>query len=196
MKIHTMEQRSPEWHAIHLGKITSTAFPTLANGKPDTIRNMCWNAAKERIDRISSGDFFVNEAMQNGIDTEPEALSEYSITQFIHPQTVGFCEYSEYFGFSPDALIGDNGGLEIKCPSEKTHKRYMEKDDAWKAYKWQIQSSLYMSGRDWWDFMSYCPPLPIIIQRVLPDDECFEKIKNGMELCQKRIRNIVLAYAA
>ena len=190
-----IEQRSLEWYAIRLGKITSTSFATLANGKPDTIRDLCWKIAKERIDRVAYDGLFVSEDMQHGIDTEPEALAAYSLDQWAVPRTVGFCEYSDYFGFSPDALIGDDGGVEIKCPTKKTNKKYLEKDDAWKAYKWQIQGSLYMSERKWWDFVSYCPPLPIIIERVTPDEECFEKIKNGMEICRKQIRNIVLAYA-
>jgi hypothetical protein len=196
MQIHTMQQRSDEWFAVRLGKLTATSFPTLANGKPDTIKDLCWNTAKERIDRVPSNGNFTNGDMQHGVDTEPFAIHEYASEEFVVPQIVGFVEYSEYFGFSPDALVGDDGGVEAKCPTDKTHKKYLKQDEPWKAYKWQIQGSLFMSERKWWDFVSYCPPHPIIIQRVTPDDECFEKIKNGMEICQKRIRDIVLAYAA
>jgi len=195
MIIHAMKQRSPEWDKIHLGKITSTSFTPLANGKHDTVRELCMKTALERIYRVTAKNSFSNKAMLHGINTEPAARGMYEWESNVIVQEVGFIEYSDYFGCSPDGLIDDDGGLEIKCPIEDTHKKYLEKDDAWKAYKWQIQSSLYMSERKWWDFVSYCPPLPMIIQRVTPDDECFDKIKDGMELCQKWIRNIVLAWA-
>lgn len=204
MQIHTMPQRSDEWYAVRIGKITATDFTTVANGKDKSIEDLCVAKAFEIRRGLPRKRSYTNGAMEYGVEMEEEALGAYSREQFITPKTVGFVEYSKYFGFSPDALIGSDGGLEIKCPEPFTHDTYLYKyrkstSDKWidSGYRWQIQSSLYMSGRDWWDFVSYCPEItdePMLIYRVMPDKDSFQKIEAGMRRCEKRIKELLEAY--
>ncbi|KKL09016.1 hypothetical protein LCGC14_2570060 [marine sediment metagenome] len=137
MIIHEMEQRSPEWFAVRLGKITGTSFTTMANGRPATIETLCEKTAAERITGVSSENGFINEAMERGIELEAQALALYSTENFGDVKTVGFVELDEFIGCSPDGLVGDDGGVEIKCPEQHTHLRYMTCDVAWKKYFWQ-----------------------------------------------------------
>ena len=203
MIIHEMEQRSPEWHKVRTGKITATSFQTLAAGRDSTVETLCLKTASERITGHSEDSFYTNEAMENGKETEKEALAAYSSTTLTHVREVGFVEYSDYFGCSPDVLVGEDGGVEVKCPLPHTHLKYINADKTdWKwidsKYRWQIQGSLYLTERLWWDFVSYCPFFPpekqLIIYRVEIDDQSFEKIKDGMEHCEKRIKEIVGKY--
>ncbi len=190
MKLHYCEQRSPEWHALRIGRFTGTQFTTVANGIKKGIETLCNDIASERRSGLPAKTPFINESMQHGIDTEEEAIAAYEYETLSHVGRVGFVELDDYFGCSPDGLLDPDGLLEIKCPQCPTHLKYLRaKGKAWTEYKWQIQSGLYMSGRKWLHFVSYCPmdPRRLLIEKVLPDMTCFAKIKSGMEVCRKRV---------
>ena len=161
MKIHTMSQRSKEWFAVRLGKITGTSFPTMANGQKATIETLCMKTAAERITGASSEDSYTNSTMEAGFEAEALARQTYETTTLTHVEEVGFLELDEFIGVSPDGLIGDEGLVEIKCPMAHTHLKYLtSKGKAWRAYKWQIQGGLYVGSREWCDFASFCPSFP------------------------------------
>jgi len=193
--IHTMPQRSAEWFAVRLGKITGTSFQTMANGKAAGIEKLCVRIANEIRLGVGEENGYTNANMQHGIDTELLAISAYETTVFKHVTQVGFVEIDEYTGFSPDGLVGDDGGLEVKCPTRDTQTGYLIRGDAWKEYRWQVQGALWGSKRDWWDFVSYCPVLPpdeqLLVERVLPDEKMFGKLTSGAEYCKKRIVEIL-----
>ena len=63
-------------------------------------------------------------------------------------------------GASPDGLIGEHGGLECKVPSAPWHLLYLAGGVVPSKYRGQVQGSLWVTGRAWWDFMSYHPGLP------------------------------------
>ncbi|MFA5617298.1 MAG: lambda exonuclease family protein [Syntrophorhabdaceae bacterium] len=198
MKIHQMPQRSDDWFAVRVGKITATSFATMANGRDATIETLCLKTAAEIITGQAGEKLYINAAMQHGIDTEEQAKAAYSIANLCHVQEVGFIELNEYIGCSPDGLIDDDGGLEIKCPETHTHLTYLnEKGNAWKAYKWQVQGALWITGREYWDFVSFCPAFSkrrLLIERVLPDLKCFEMLQAGSEFCINRIKKIIEVY--
>lgn len=195
MKVHTMPQRSDEWFAVRLGKITGTSFPTMSNGKKATVETLCLKTAAERLTGVSSDTPYTNAAMENGVDTEALALQAYETTDFSAVQVVGFIELDEYIGVSPDGLVGDDGGLELKCPLPHTHLQYLTEKNPHRAYKWQVQGALWVTGRAWWDFVSFCAAFPphqqLIIERVEPDPECFAKLESGAKYCKQRIREIM-----
>ena len=65
--------------------------------------------------------------------------------------------------------MGDDGLLELKCPREDTHLLYLARGVLPTDYKAQVQGQLWVTGRAWVDFMSYCPELPPFLIRVEPD---------------------------
>jgi len=204
MNIHdTIEQGTDEWHALRCGRITATSFTTMANGREGTFERLCLSTAAERLSGQSAADakggFTVNDAMQWGLDTEAEGRRAYELETLTHVQQVGFVSLDEGIGCSPDGLIGEDGGVEIKCPQPHTHESYRlihaETGDAWKAYKWQIQGTLWVTGRAWWDFAFYCPMTPskhtLLIERVFPDEDDLKKLKDGSEKARKRIVELI-----
>jgi len=197
MELHYCEQRTDEWFALRTGRMTASDFQTMASVTPSVREKLCLKTAAEIITGQRAEGFKTTAAMQHGIDTEDEAREQYSATAFEFVEEVGFISEGDYLGCSPDGLIGDDGGVEIKCPQMATHLSYVLKGDkAWKAYKWQVQGSLWVTGRSWWDWVSYCPQFGeqgLIIQRVIRDDEMFAKLESGSKLCIKRIEEIVKA---
>ena len=200
MKLYDMPQRSDEWFAVRLGKITSTSFATMANGQPSTIETLCYKVAAERITGVASGNGYTNAAMEHGVETEALARLAYETRSFAAIQEVGFAELDEYIGVSPDGLVDNDGGVEIKCPQPHTHLQYLAEKTPWRSYKWQIQGCLWVTGRDWWDFASFCPDFPagkqLLVERVVPDAAAFKKLAAGADHCRKRIAEIMEAFNA
>jgi len=199
MKIYDCEQRSEEWFALRLGKITGTSFQTMANGKPKTIEALCNKAVTEIRTGCPAETPYTNGAMENGIITEAMAREAYEADQLTHVTQVGFLELDEFIGCSPDGLVGEDGGVEIKCPKATTHNRYLDTEPG-KAhrdsyYRWQIQGALWITNRKWWDFVSFCEQFPydlqLLIERVYPDPKCFEKLESGAEYCRAKIKEML-----
>ena len=76
-------------------------------------------------------------------------------------------------GCSPDGLIGETSGCEIKCPRiDKQIGRLLSKVLP-KEYVAQVQGSMFVTGRATWHFFSYHSRLPafhILVER----DELFQ----------------------
>jgi putative phage-type endonuclease len=198
MKIHNVEQRSDEWHALRLGRVTGTKIKEMVTGKPATFETLCRKVAAETITGVScEKPFKTTDAMQHGIDTEAEARAAYELDRLVQVQEVGFIEKDGLFGCSPDGLAGDTGMVEIKCPLASTHIGYMMTDKPHKAYQWQIQGQLWVASRDWCDFVSYCPSFDedkrLLIERVELDDEAQTKIHNAAVKLEARVAEILEA---
>lgn len=113
---------------------------------------------------------------------EPRARGWYAFDRGVPVQEVGFVLRDDgQAGGSPDALVGDDGGLEIKCPAIHTHIGYMLAPEKLVAeYRHQIQGNLYLTGRDWWDVLSWHPDLPEVVERILPDREYHKALHEAL----------------
>jgi len=101
---------------------------------------------------------------------EPEAREYYAFEQDVVPQQVGFIlNDAGTLGCSPDSLIGKPGGLEIKCPDGPTHVKWLRAGVVPDEHKPQVHGSLIITGREWWDFLSFCPGYEPLLVRVTPD---------------------------
>lgn len=183
MIIHRdIEQRSPEWHALRLARVTGTKFKDLCASRGSTFDNLCKKIAAEKLLGVScEKPFKISDAMQHGIDTEDEARAAYELDQFVRVDECAFIEKDEFTGCSPDGLVGEDGMFEAKCPQNHTHLGYLaSKGNAHKAYRWQLQGQLWCSGREWVDFVSYNPLFDedkrLIIERIHPSEKDFALI--------------------
>jgi hypothetical protein len=126
---------------------------------------------------------YQSAAMTRGIEMEPEARALYEMLTDNEVQQVGCCYKDEKKNYlcSPDGLIDPDGGWEGKCPLIHTHVEYLLKNKLPTAYIQQVQGSLFITGRKWWDFTSYFPGLPMLIVRVKPDKEFHAKLKKELD---------------
>jgi hypothetical protein len=110
-------------------------------------------------------------ASARGVELEPDARDIYCLQMDVVAREVGFIlNDAGTLGISPDSLIDPDGGLEIKCPDGPTHLRWLRDGVLPDEHKAQVHGALIVTGRAWWDFMSYCPPYRELIVRVTPDD--------------------------
>lgn len=108
-----------------------------------------------------------------GKEMEPRARGHYELSLDIDTQLVGFVlRDDEKVGGSPDALVGDDGGVDFKCPAIHTHISYLITPQLLEdEYRVQVQGYMYLTDRAWWDLYSYNPELPAVRVRVERDEK-------------------------
>lgn len=169
-------QGSEEWHDQRRGLITASVVgklitPTLKVADNDTSRGIVATLVAERITGYTEPSF-MNDDMARGVMHEPIARDKYAEVNDVTVEQVGFLVRDDWgyrIGASPDGLVGDNGGLEVKCPRAKTHIRTIIADQVPSHYMAQVQACLLVSGREWWDFVSFCAGLPMWTKRIHAD---------------------------
>lgn len=167
-----MDQRSNEWYQARLGKATGSKFHDVCSftrsGESASRRNYRYQLIAERLTGVVQPTY-TSSAMQWGIDNEPVARLAYEMKTGYTVQEAGFLvsEILPDAGISPDGLIGQDGGVEIKCPEIATHIETLTKNRIPEQYIEQIDGAMWVTGRKWWDFVSYDPRLPEDLQLVI-----------------------------
>lgn len=178
MKVFNFPQLSSEWWAIRRGVPTASEFgrimtPAKKQYAAGALAYACELAA-ELLDplppHLSASGMIRTIAMANGQDTEPEARRFYALERDCDVREVGFCLTDDgRYGCSPDGLVGEDGGLELKVPLPKTHALWLYRGGLPDEHRCQVHGQLIVTGRAYVDFLSYSPGLPPLLVRVEPD---------------------------
>lgn len=188
------EQRSDDWIINRLGKITSTHFSDVLNKKTGRKTYMMRVLAEIMTGEPQPG--FKNAAMEWGMETEPRARDWYSKTMNVPITQIGFVHRGHLAGCSPDGYIGDDGMVEIKCPHPSTHAEYILANKLPAQYKAQVQGQLWITGREWCDFVSFDPRTidnPFWWVRVYPDIDYISELKEATAVFIEELANKVKA---
>lgn len=178
-----MEQRSPEWFAARLGKVTASRVADIvAKTKAGYSTSRANYMSELIVERLTGSvtDFYQNSAMLWGTNTEPLARAAYEVLAGELVEDIGFVPHPTIpmSGASPDGLTGNSGLLEVKCPNTSTHIETVLSQEASAKYITQMQWQMACTGREYCDFVSFDPRLPaemsIFVRRV-PRDEVFIK---------------------
>ncbi len=198
--IGTCEQGSAEWLSMRLGKVTASRVKdVLSKGRGKAPSKAAESYMMELIAEVLTGEskpFFENDAMRWGTETEPQARSMYEVNNgFVSVKEVAFVEHSDQVGISPDGLVGEDGLLEIKCPNTTTQLKRALSDDYSADYKAQIQMQLWVTERQWCDFVSFDPRLDCaagyLQQRVERDEEYIEEMKIKVYAFVKKMNELI-----
>jgi putative phage-type endonuclease len=170
-----VEQRSEEWFAARLGKVTaSRVADVIAKTKSGYSTSRDNYMAQLVCERLTGkqGESFTNSAMQWGTETEPLARSAYEASTDIMVEELGFVLHPkiEMAGASPDGLVGLFGMLEIKCPNTATHIEALLTETVPTKYITQMQWQMACAQRQWCDYVSFDPrirqDLQLFVKRV------------------------------
>lgn len=181
-----IEQRSEDWFAARLGKVTASKVKDVMakgrGGAPSATRqNYMMQLLCERLTgRREEG--FTSAAMQRGTDLEPIARSAYEFSARVMTVETGLIDHPSIAGFaaSPDGIVGSDGLLEIKCPNTAQHIAVIQSGAHDSTYDWQMLAQLACAERDWVDFVSFDDRLPEELQYA-----CFRFHRD-----EKRIRDM------
>lgn len=181
---------NPEWLMLRAGKFTGSNFFVML-GNSETKKKMILEKATEHIlEKPCNKDHYINADMLRGIEQESIARKLYMQETFNEVKEVGFIERDEYSGVSPDGLVGEQGIIEIKCPKDTVFVEQSITEKIKPEYYTQIQYALYITGRQWCDYVAYNENFPLLIRRYERDEEHIEKIKNALEDGIKQVKEI------
>lgn len=186
IEIFDMPQGSDEWLQARLGIITASEFATVmregrAKGSPSVTRREYM--LKLMGERLTGDPMFryTNSHMERGHEQEPDARNLYAFQTDLEPTPIGFIR-NGYKGCSPDSLVDTNGMVEIKSKLAHLHLDVLLGDAVPNEHMAQIQGQLWVAEREWCDFVSYCPKLPLFVKRVYRDDAFIEKLSKAVDL--------------
>ena len=186
--MNDMEQRTDEWYAARLGKVTaSSLYKVLAKTKTGYEADRANYMTQLVLERVTGtkADSYSNAAMQWGTETEPQARASYEFRLDVNVTEVGFIDHPKVTmsGASPDGLVGEVGVgmVEIKCPNTNTHLDALLNEDVPSKYVTQMMWQMACAEREWCDFVSFDPRLPenmqLFIKRVERDDKLIKQLE-------------------
>lgn len=208
-----IDQRSDAWFAERAGKITASRMhdvmlprdrepfksgPRKGQPKPPpkALTDYAYQLAAERLTGRPRKQIKA-AALQWGQDVEPAAVAAYQAETGEIVTMCGFVQHPEYdfIGASPDFLVGDDGGGEIKSPeSSEVHLETLLCGLPSEHIE-QIQGGLWVTGRKWWDFVSFHPDFPpnlrTYIQRVQRDDEYIARLESACLQMEADVQEIL-----
>ncbi|WP_136248430.1 lambda exonuclease family protein [Halomonas borealis] len=203
MQILTLDQGTPEWHAARLGIVTMSELKTLLvkgkgpGGFGAGALSYMHQLIGERITGEPSDAFPGNAHTQRGHELEPVARELYQeATGLPRLEQVGII-LNNGVGYSPDCLV-DNGGLvEIKTKLPKYQIELLLADELPQEHIAQCQGGLWVSEREWIDFVSYWPGMPLFVKRAYRDEAMISTIAERVEAFYAELeRRMALVMAA
>lgn len=183
------EQGSREWTDMRSGLVTaSRAADVVAMLKKGGEKAERRDYRSELISEILTGHPYPQSAafarqVQWGIEQEPFARAAYEMQRGVLTDTPGFVLHPTIprFGASPDGFVGDDGLIQIKCPTTATHLNWILAGTVPTEHCPQMLAEMSCTGRDWCDFVSFDPRLPAHLQLFVRRYERDENLISALE---------------
>jgi hypothetical protein len=190
LQIINCEQNSPEWFRARQGIPTASAFgDLLAKGEGKMRRAYLLKLAGELITGEPMENFS-NANTDRGHAMEADARDLYAFQTGAQLDRVGFVRNGRA-GCSPDSLIGQDGGLEVKTKFPHLLIDLILKDDFPSEHKAQVQGTLWVTGRQWWDIAIYWPGIPLFVKRAQRDEVYIANLEKEVDSFNSDVDAIV-----
>ena len=185
MKIIECEQGAPSWYAARMGVVTASEVDALITPKwkvrtGDGVESYLYRKLAEKLLNWSP-EMLAGFAVDQGKILETIAIPWYEFTYGAKVRRVGFCASDDgRTGCSPDGLLPDGTGLEIKSPQAPNHLRYLLEGTVPEDYLPQVHFSMFVTGAPSWTFVSYSNQLPPLVVRVARDEAIQAKLAEAV----------------
>ena len=180
------EQRTDEWFAARLGKVTASRvadlMATTKSGYAASRDNLMALLVVERLTGQQQ-EGYTSASMQWGTEQEPFARAAYEIATGQMVDECGFVPHPTIAnaGASPDGLVGTDGLVEIKCPNTAGMIDALLAQTVPGKYNAQMQMQMACTGRAWCDYAVFDPRMPakaqLFIKRVPRDPVFIQKME-------------------
>jgi len=192
-KFWDVQQGSQAWLEARMGRPTASQFDRIItpSGSPSKSASGYCNAL---LVEVMLGRPLIGTEMPwmtRGKEMEAEAVKYYELMRDVETVPIGFVTTDDgRIGASPDRLVGTDGLLEIKCPTDETHSKYLaahidallgEDKTVAETYKVQCQGQLFVAERQWSDVESYYPGLPEALTRIERDEKFIAAMKTLLQ---------------
>ena len=186
MKVIDCQQGTPEWLQARLGIATASEMDALVSplGKVREGKGVQSYLALKLAERWRNEPLpsFGGGVVEQGSLREKDAIPWFEMETDTTVQRVGFITTDDgSVGCSPDGLLPDGTGIEVKCPQANTHVAYLLDGGLPDQYVIQVQTSIYVTGAACWRFLSYCPRMPALLLVIQPDAKIQAAIATAAE---------------
>ena len=195
-------QGSEDWLKERAGKFTGSKFVDVMarskkTGEPlKAYFDLIWQIVAERLTGEPT-EQVTAKSLQWGNDIEPYAREAYELETGCFVEQSGFLLHPdyEYAGCSPDGLVGNDGIIEMKCPKSPTIHLERFLSGVPDEYMPQIQGNLWVTNRNWCDFVSYDPRMPeqyrLLIKRVNRDDIYIKHLEQYVIEAESKVNELI-----
>ena len=195
VEVIEVEQGTPEWFAARAGIVTASEFATVQAKGKDGGRSLTRDKymrqlAGEILTEEPAPEGYSNGFMERGKELENEARRMFAFMADLEPQRVGFVKNGRA-GCSPDSLVGDDAGLEIKVAIPAVQIERLQRGKLPPEHVAQVQGSLWVTGRKTWHFVSYCPKLPSLILPVERDEVYIAQLAKAVDAFNEELDALV-----
>lgn len=185
MKIIDVEPNSLAWLQARVGVLTASEFDNLVTPKFEPRKGqMVQTYLNRKIAETWQGYPLPNTTtldMEAGHIWETEILPWYEFEFDEQIQRVGFITTDDgRIGCSPDGLLGNDSGVELKAPLAHNHVGYLRLGEPPPEYLAQIHGCMLVTGRPTWKFISYRRGFPPIVKVVERDEKIQAVLKETL----------------
>lgn len=194
LEIIDCEQGSDQWRMCRLGLVTASRFHTVmasgkGGGESKTRTDYLYDLAGEIITGNPT-ETYTNQFLERGKAQEADARREYAFHHDGEIRQVGFVRNGSK-GCSPDALLGNDGALEIKTTMARLLIKAMLRDEYPPEHEAQCQGTLWVTERDWIDIAIYCPKMKLFVKRIVRDEAYIKRIAGAVADFNAELRELV-----
>lgn len=195
-----LEQGSDQWHAARRGLMTASELnliltPTLELADNDKTRKHVYEVAAQRITGYTDPSY-IGDNMLRGWQDEITARELYSQHRAPVHEVGGMVrDFGEFkLWASPDGLVGDVGGIECKSRLQKYQVEVAVTGEVPIEHRLQVQANLLVSGREWWDYISFSGGMAMIVIRVFPDPSIHAAIMEACGKFEDKVQEVIRKY--
>ena len=202
---------TPSWTAARRGCLTASRMNDAMaflktkskDGQPvesEARRKLKFDLLAERLTGIAV-DHYVTPAMQWGVEQQANAIAAYEARtgDLVGPELFVLHQSIDWFGATPDGLLGPDGLLEVKCPTTPTFLRWMQAGDVPDEHRLQMLAQLACTGRSWVDFVAFDPRMPekhrLMVVRYEPPKSEIERVEEGAQQFLAELAAMAEAFA-
>lgn len=199
---YDVEQGSDEWHDLRRGMVTASTIGALLTEKTvqiannATTRNKIVEIAAERITQRSLDPIWSRD-IERGHLEEPYAREAYAEHKGVEVAEVGFMVRKidgHLIGYSPDGIVHGDGLIEAKSRNQRIQIQHILDGEVPAANMAQLQTGLFVSGREWIDYLSFSNGMPMWVERVYPIRKWQTAIGEALIEAESRIAKVIADY--
>ena len=192
MIVHDVQQGTEEWKSLRLGIPTASELDNLITdaGMPRKGEMPRTYRAVKLAERWTGAPLqsFGGGVIEQGKIGEAEAVSRYEFDHDCKVERAGFITTDDKrFGCSPDGVVSNAYGLEIKCPQPVNHIKWLLAGGVPDEHILQCHGGMYATGMDRWRFVSYCPGFPMLVADVARDGDMIDAISEALEAFHEQL---------
>lgn len=182
----TVDQQSDEWTRMKLGVISASRAkdviaPSRKAGEWGEARNSYLNELVGEVITGEKNSSFSSRATEWGVENERTCIALAGFELGVDIDTIPFVFRDDTMraGCSPDGLIGDSSGIEVKNPfTTAVYVAFVADGKIKQEYIDQVQFSMWVTGRETWHFANHDPRVKnyILHSIVIERDEAKMKL--------------------